>query len=101
MKYLLIMTVKMKTNFDPEDIYIDLNKENGRTDLFDSEKWGVGSIQDQEPLTFSKMIRPLTNAALVDSALVDTALVNAASVKNDVYLWIYMIHTIKRHIVMI
>jgi hypothetical protein len=35
-----------------------------------------------------------------DPALVDTALVNAASVKNDVYLWIY-IHTIKRHIVMI
>jgi hypothetical protein len=34
-------------------------------------------------------------------ALVDTALVNAASVKNDVYLWIYTIHTIKRHIVMI
>ena len=33
--------------------------------------------------------------ALVDSALVDTALVNAASVKNDVYLWIYTIHTIK------
>jgi hypothetical protein len=30
--------------FDPEDIYIDLNNENGRTDLFDSEKWGVGSI---------------------------------------------------------
>jgi hypothetical protein len=28
--------------FDPEDIYIDLNNENGRTDLFDSEKWGVG-----------------------------------------------------------
>ena len=23
--------------FDPEDIYIDLNNENGRTDLFDSE----------------------------------------------------------------
>jgi hypothetical protein len=39
--------------FDPEDIYIDLNNENGRTDLFDSEKWGVGSRQDQEPL-FSK-----------------------------------------------
>jgi hypothetical protein len=39
--------------FDPEDIYIDLNNENGRTDLFDSEKWGVGSRQDQEPLTFS------------------------------------------------
>ena len=32
---------------------IDLNNENGRTDLFDSEKWGVGSRQDQEPLTFS------------------------------------------------
>jgi hypothetical protein len=31
---------------------IDLNNENGRTDLFDSEKWGVGSRQDQEPLTF-------------------------------------------------
>jgi hypothetical protein len=30
-----------------------LNNENGRTDLFDSEKWGVGSRQDQEPLTFS------------------------------------------------
>jgi hypothetical protein len=29
-----------------------LNNENGRTDLFDSEKWGVGSRQDQEPLTF-------------------------------------------------
>ena len=28
-------------------------------------------------------------------------LINAASVMNDVYLWIYMIHTIKRHIVMI
>jgi hypothetical protein len=42
--------------FDPEDISIDLNNENnenGRTDLFDSEKWGVGSRQDQEPLTFS------------------------------------------------
>jgi hypothetical protein len=25
-----------------------------------------------------------------DSALVDTALVNAASVKNDVYIWIYI-----------
>ena len=36
-----------------------------------------------------------------DPALVDTALVNAASVKNDVYLWIYTIHTIKQHIVMI
>ena len=36
-----------------------------------------------------------------DPALVDTALVNAASVNNDVYLWIYTIHTIKRHIVMI
>ena len=30
-----------------------------------------------------------------DPALVDTALVNAASVKNDVHLWIYTIHTIK------
>ena len=29
------------------------------------------------------------------------ALVNAASVKNDVYLWIYTMHTIKRHVVMI
>ena len=37
--------------FDPEDI--DLNNENGRTDLFDSVKWGVGSRQNQEPLTFS------------------------------------------------
>jgi hypothetical protein len=36
-----------------------------------------------------------------DLALIDTALVNAASVKNDVYLWIYTMHTIKRHIVMI
>ena len=27
--------------------------ENGRTDLFDSEKWNVGSRWDQEPLTFS------------------------------------------------
>jgi hypothetical protein len=34
------------------DIYIDLNNENGRTYLFDYEKWGVGSRQDQEPLTF-------------------------------------------------
>jgi hypothetical protein len=40
-------------SFDPEDISIDLNNENSRTDLFDSEKWGVGSRQDQEPLTFS------------------------------------------------
>jgi hypothetical protein len=30
-----------------------LNNENGRTDLFDSVKWGVGSRQNQEPLTFS------------------------------------------------
>ena len=37
--------------FDSEDI--DLNNENGRTDLFDSEKWGVGNRQDQVPLTFS------------------------------------------------
>ena len=41
------------------------------------------------------MIRPYENpalnkCALVDSALVDTALVNAASVKNDVYIWIYI-----------
>ena len=43
-----------------------------------------------------EMIRPYENAALVD-----TALVNATSVKNDVYLWIYTIHTIKRHIVVI
>jgi hypothetical protein len=32
---------------------IDLNNENGRTDLFDSVKWGIGSRQNQEPLTFS------------------------------------------------
>jgi hypothetical protein len=42
-----------------------------------------------------EMIRPYENpalnkCALVDSALVDTALVNAASVKNDVYIWIYI-----------
>ena len=37
----------------PGDIYIDLNNENSRTDLFDSEKWGVGNRQDQVPLTFS------------------------------------------------
>ena len=30
-----------------------MNNENSRTDLFDSEKWGVGHRQDQEPLTFS------------------------------------------------
>jgi hypothetical protein len=39
--------------FGPDDIYIDLNNENSRTDLFDSEKWGVGNRQDHEPLTFS------------------------------------------------
>ena len=38
-----------------------------------------------------ELIRPENYSALVDTA----------SVKNDVYLWIYMIHTIKRHIVMI
>jgi hypothetical protein len=31
----------------------------------------------------------------------DPALVDTSSVENDVYLWIYTIHTIKRHIVMI
>ena len=27
--------------FDPEDIYIDLHNENGRTDLFDPEQWVI------------------------------------------------------------
>ena len=42
--------------FGPDDIYIDLNNENSRTDLFDSEKWGVGNRQDQEPLLFPQIL---------------------------------------------
>jgi hypothetical protein len=47
-----------------EDISIDLNNENGRTDLFDSEKWGVGSRQDQEPLTMNSLV--ISRSHIVD-----------------------------------
>ena len=57
-----------------------------------NEPWGTplttGSWPDTSPAF--EMVRPYENPALVDSALVDTALVNAASVKNDVYIWIYI-----------
>ena len=50
-----------------------------------------------------ELIRPENYSALCKSGLkqMRPLLINAASDKNDVYLWIYMIHTIKRHIVMI
>jgi hypothetical protein len=55
-----------------------------------------GMLEQLSLLTWSS-----TDCFRDDPALVDTALVNAASVKNVVYLWIYTIHTIKRHILMI
>jgi hypothetical protein len=61
-----------------------LNNENGRTDLFDSEKWGVGSRQDQEPLTFSTVAGKngveVTGSVLQYSLMSDCEIISIARI---------------------
>ena len=69
--------------------------------LVDAVSTKAGSSRKQTITNRYQNIRKKQSPTDIKTSEKNTLVVNAASVKNDVYLWIYTIHTIKRHIVMI